>query len=160
RPEHTGRYSDRPAAFRLITNRRRRRIRLRSRACRRSLLLPGSRLSEQKGNYRIAIFTALTLLRAGPVDISILIQNTASRRIANVSSVNSAPSRDSCKLFGATFVDGVFLSCASSVDIAMPMNVNAANSRENRTGDLDMVFPFEGVLRTRLERLFSCVILS
>lgn len=35
------------------------------------------RLSEEKGNYRIAIFTAPTPLRAGPVDISALVQNAA-----------------------------------------------------------------------------------
>jgi hypothetical protein len=35
------------------------------------------RLSEQKGNYQIAVFTAPTPLRAGPVDISALVQNAA-----------------------------------------------------------------------------------
>src|SRR5260370_24925363 len=33
------------------------------------------RLSEQKGSYRITVFTAPTLVRAGPVDISVLVQD-------------------------------------------------------------------------------------
>jgi hypothetical protein len=32
------------------------------------------RLSEQKGSYRITVFTAPTPVRAGPVDISVLVQ--------------------------------------------------------------------------------------
>jgi len=32
------------------------------------------RLSEQNGKYRITVFTAPTVLRAGPVDISVLVQ--------------------------------------------------------------------------------------
>jgi len=35
------------------------------------------RLSEQKGNYHITVFTAPTPLRAGPVDISVLVQAAA-----------------------------------------------------------------------------------
>jgi len=35
------------------------------------------RLSEQKGNYRVTIFTAPTPLRAGPVDVSVLVQDAA-----------------------------------------------------------------------------------
>jgi len=35
------------------------------------------RLSEERGNYRVAIFTSPTPLRAGPVDISILAQDAA-----------------------------------------------------------------------------------
>ncbi len=35
------------------------------------------RLSEQKGNYQIAVFTAPTPLRAGPVDVSALVQNAS-----------------------------------------------------------------------------------
>jgi hypothetical protein len=38
------------------------------------------RLFEQKGNYQIAVFTAPTPLRAGPVDISVLIQDAATRK--------------------------------------------------------------------------------
>jgi hypothetical protein len=33
------------------------------------------RLSEQKGNYRITVFTAPIPLRAGPVDLSVLVQD-------------------------------------------------------------------------------------
>jgi hypothetical protein len=33
------------------------------------------RLSEQQGKYRITVFTAPTVLRAGPVDISVLVQD-------------------------------------------------------------------------------------
>jgi hypothetical protein len=36
------------------------------------------RLSEQRGAYRITVFTAPTPLRAGPVDISVLIQEADS----------------------------------------------------------------------------------
>jgi hypothetical protein len=35
------------------------------------------RLSEQQGNYRITVFTAPTPLRAGPVDISVFVQEAA-----------------------------------------------------------------------------------
>jgi hypothetical protein len=35
------------------------------------------RLSQTEGNYRITVFTAPTPLRAGPVDISVLIQEAA-----------------------------------------------------------------------------------
>ena len=35
------------------------------------------RLSEEKGNYQIAVFTAPTPLRAGLVDVSALVQNAA-----------------------------------------------------------------------------------
>jgi len=35
------------------------------------------RLSERQGNYRVTVFTAPTPLRAGPVDISVLIQDAA-----------------------------------------------------------------------------------
>jgi hypothetical protein len=35
------------------------------------------RLSEQKGGYRITVFTAPTPFRAGPVDVSVLVQDAA-----------------------------------------------------------------------------------
>jgi hypothetical protein len=35
------------------------------------------RLSEEKGGYRITVFTTPTPLRAGPVDISVLVQEAA-----------------------------------------------------------------------------------
>jgi hypothetical protein len=35
------------------------------------------RLSERKGDYRITVFTSPTPLRAGPVDISVFVQNAA-----------------------------------------------------------------------------------
>ena len=35
------------------------------------------RLSEQKGNYRITVFTTPTPLRAGSVDVSVLVQDAA-----------------------------------------------------------------------------------
>ena len=40
------------------------------------------RLSEQKGNYRVTIFTAPTPLRAGPVDVSVLVQYAATGELA------------------------------------------------------------------------------
>jgi hypothetical protein len=39
------------------------------------------RLSEQKGNYRITVFTSPTPLRAGPVDISVLVQDNATGEV-------------------------------------------------------------------------------
>jgi hypothetical protein len=33
------------------------------------------RLSEQKGSYRVTVFTAPALVRAGPVDVSVLVQD-------------------------------------------------------------------------------------
>jgi hypothetical protein len=41
------------------------------------------RLSEQKGSYRITVFTSPTPLRAGPVDISVLVQEAASGELAS-----------------------------------------------------------------------------
>jgi hypothetical protein len=35
------------------------------------------RLSEQRGSYRITVFTSPTVLRAGPVDVSVLVQEAA-----------------------------------------------------------------------------------
>ncbi len=35
------------------------------------------RLSEQQGNYRITVFTTPTPVRAGPVDVSVLVQDAA-----------------------------------------------------------------------------------
>ncbi len=35
------------------------------------------RLSERRGDYRISVFTSPTPLRAGPVDISVFVQNAA-----------------------------------------------------------------------------------
>jgi hypothetical protein len=35
------------------------------------------RLSERKGNYRITVFTTPTPLRAGPADVSVLVQDAA-----------------------------------------------------------------------------------
>jgi len=41
------------------------------------------RLSEQQGGYRITVFTAPTVLRAGPVDISVLVQDAATEEAAS-----------------------------------------------------------------------------
>jgi hypothetical protein len=41
------------------------------------------RLSEQKGNYRITVFTSPTPLRAGPVDVSVLVQDAATGELAS-----------------------------------------------------------------------------
>jgi hypothetical protein len=35
------------------------------------------RLSEQQGNYRVTVFTTPTPVRAGPVDVSVLVQDSA-----------------------------------------------------------------------------------
>jgi hypothetical protein len=40
------------------------------------------RLSEEQGNYRITVFTAPTPLRAGPVDLSVLVQEAATQEPA------------------------------------------------------------------------------
>jgi hypothetical protein len=41
------------------------------------------RLSEQKGGYRITVFTAPTPLRAGPVDFSVLVQEASTGELAS-----------------------------------------------------------------------------
>jgi hypothetical protein len=41
------------------------------------------RLSEEKGNYQIAIFTSPTPLRAGPVDVSVLVQDAATHELVS-----------------------------------------------------------------------------
>jgi hypothetical protein len=41
------------------------------------------RLSEEKGSYRITVFTTPTPLRAGPVDISVLVQEAATGELAS-----------------------------------------------------------------------------
>jgi hypothetical protein len=45
------------------------------------------RLSRSEGNYQISVFTAPTPFRAGPVDISILVQNAATREVIQEASV-------------------------------------------------------------------------
>jgi hypothetical protein len=53
------------------------------------------RLSEEKGNYQIAVFTSPTPLRAGPVDISVLVQNAATHElVSDVQIVIKAARRD------------------------------------------------------------------
>src|SRR5262245_10514020 len=39
------------------------------------------RLSEQHGNYQIAVLTAPAPLRAGPIDVSVLIQKTGNNEV-------------------------------------------------------------------------------
>jgi hypothetical protein len=52
-------------------------------------------LSEQSGNYQIALFTAPTPLRAGPVDVSVLIQNaTTHEPVADAEITITATDRD------------------------------------------------------------------
>jgi hypothetical protein len=46
------------------------------------------RLSAQKGSYRITVFTSPTVLRAGPVDISVLVQEAATGELAAGVEVN------------------------------------------------------------------------
>jgi len=41
------------------------------------------RLSEQKGSYRITVFSAPTPLRAGPMDISVLVQDSATGELTS-----------------------------------------------------------------------------
>jgi hypothetical protein len=53
------------------------------------------RLSEQAGNYQIAVFTSPTPLRAGPVDVSMLIQDAATRKpVSEVQVTITAKRRD------------------------------------------------------------------
>jgi hypothetical protein len=40
------------------------------------------RVSEQQGSYRVTVFTAPTPVRAGPVDISVLVQDAATGELA------------------------------------------------------------------------------
>lgn len=54
------------------------------------------RLSEQKGNYRITVFTAPTVLRAGPVDVSVFVQDVATQEpVAGAQVAIKAALRDS-----------------------------------------------------------------
>src|SRR5258708_3068136 len=39
------------------------------------------RLSQREGNYQITVLTAPTPLRAGPIDISVLVQNAVNNRL-------------------------------------------------------------------------------
>jgi len=41
------------------------------------------RLSERKGNYQITVFTAPTPLRAGTIDVSVLVQNALTQELAS-----------------------------------------------------------------------------
>jgi len=53
------------------------------------------RLSEESGNYQIAIFTSPTPLRAGPVDISVLVQDAVTHEpVSDVQIVVKAARRD------------------------------------------------------------------
>lgn len=53
------------------------------------------RLSEERGPYQVAIFTSPTPLRAGPVDISVLIQDAATHQpVTDVQIVIDAARRD------------------------------------------------------------------
>jgi hypothetical protein len=45
------------------------------------------RLSEQNGKYRITVFTSPAPLRAGPVDVSVLVQDPATGELASASQV-------------------------------------------------------------------------
>jgi hypothetical protein len=51
------------------------------------------RLSEQKGGYRITVFTSPTPLRAGPADISVLVQDAATGELASGVQVTIAARR-------------------------------------------------------------------
>jgi hypothetical protein len=46
------------------------------------------RLSERKGDYQITIFTAPTPLRAGPVDVSVLVQSAATQQPVSDVTIN------------------------------------------------------------------------
>jgi hypothetical protein len=53
------------------------------------------RLSEERGNYQIAIFTSPTPLRAGPVDISVLVQDAVTHEpVSDVQILVKAARRD------------------------------------------------------------------
>ena len=45
------------------------------------------RLSRSEGNYRISVFTAPTPFRAGPVDISVLVQDAITGEVMPKASV-------------------------------------------------------------------------
>jgi hypothetical protein len=46
------------------------------------------RLAEQQGGYRITVFTSPAVVRAGPVDISVLVQETATGEVADGAQVS------------------------------------------------------------------------
>lgn len=57
------------------------------------------RLSEQAGGYRITVFSAPSPLRAGPVDLSVLVQDVTT----------SEPLPDACVVFRLASANGVML---------------------------------------------------
>ena len=62
------------------------------------------RLSQRKGDYEITVLTSPTPLRAGPVDVSVLLQNAADNRLLQEGRVNitatprNHPDRAVCRL--------------------------------------------------------------
>jgi hypothetical protein len=83
------------------------------------------RLSEQQGNYRITVFTTPTPVRAGPVDVSVLVQDAATGEVVpDVQVTIKAVPRDS---------PGVALS--------YPATAEAATNKLYRAAMLDLPEP-------------------
>src|SRR6516162_8126595 len=81
------------------------------------------RMSEEKGNYQIAIFTSPTPLRAGPVDISVLVQNAATHEpVSDVQIVVKAARRD--RRGAAIHRPATFEAATNKLFQAVALNLN------------------------------------
>jgi hypothetical protein len=81
------------------------------------------RLSEERGNYQIAIFTSPTPLRAGPVDISVLVQNAATHEpVSDVQIVVKAARRD--RRGAAIHRPATFEAATNKLFQAVALNLN------------------------------------
>jgi hypothetical protein len=81
------------------------------------------RLSEETGNYQIAIFTSPTPLRAGPVDISVLVQDAATHEpVSDVQIVIKAAHHD--RLGTAIHRPATFEAATNKLFQAAALNLN------------------------------------
>jgi hypothetical protein len=81
------------------------------------------RLSRESGNYQIAIFTSPTPLRAGPVDISVLVQDAATHEpVSEVQIVVKAARRD--RQGAAVHRPATFEAATNKLFQAVALNLN------------------------------------
>ncbi len=106
------------------------------------------RLSEQKGGYRITVFTAPTPVRAGPVDISVLVQDAATGELASGVQVNiEAQWRDSpgVALYHPATTEAATnkLYCAATFDLPEPGGYSVEVSIDGTLGEAKVSFDLE-----------------
>jgi hypothetical protein len=98
------------------------------------------RLSEEKGNYQVAVFTAPTPLRAGPVDFSALIQNAATHEpVTDVHVTVEAVRRDQ---------PGMVIRRPATVEAATNKLLHAATLNLNEPGWWQLEVCIDGPLGT------------